>query len=251
MSDVFNNELIPMVERLGTYVALSEPDRTAVLGLPHSVRHFERDSYIVRDRDVTSHCAVLLSGFAFRHKITRQGLRQIVSILFPGEIINLQQVYLNIADHSVQALTHCKVATIPQFSLRTLALNRTTIADALIASTLIDASIYREWIVNIGRRDARTRIAHLLCEFATRLDVQGIAPGQSYDLPMTQEQLGDAVGLTTVHVNRTLKSLVKAGLVTLDRRGIAFPEWELFKAEADFNGRYLHLREHVTTLESS
>lgn len=232
-----------MFRNLAIRATLSDLDRAAVQSLPHSVQHFEQGSYIIRDGDVSDRCAVLLSGFAFRHKVTGQGLRQIVSILIPGEIINLQQLYLDISDHSVQTLTRCKVATIPQVALRTLASDRISVADALILSTLADASIYREWMINIGRRDARTRIAHLFCEFAARLDVQGIAPGQPYELPMTQEQIGDALGLTAVHVNRTLKGLINDGLVFRSKRGITFPDWEALLVEADFNGRYLHLRE--------
>jgi CRP-like cAMP-binding protein len=117
----------------------------------------------------------------------------------------------------------------------------------LIANTLIDVSIYREWIMNIGRRNARTRVAHLLCEFAARLDAQGAAPGQPYKLPMSQTQLGDALGLTAVHVNRTIKGLVKDGLVTQDHRIIAFPAWDILKVEADFDSGYLQLGDQAAT----
>jgi CRP-like cAMP-binding protein len=235
-----------MVRKLAIHAPLSEQDRGAVQDLPHCVLFFDPGSYIVRDGNVSDQCVVLLSGFAFRHKVTSEGHRQIVSLLIPGEIVNLQQLYLNVADHGVQTLTRCKVATISKAAVRTLASDRAAIGDALIASTMVDASIYREWMMNIGRRDARTRIAHLLCEFAARLDVQGIAPGQPYALPMTQEQLGDALGLTAVHVNRTLRGLINDGLVAQNRRGISFPAWKVLKVEADFNSRYLHLREHVT-----
>lgn len=246
MPDSLIDALTPVVKKLAIHALLSKQDQGAVQDLPHSVLFFDPGSYIVRDGNVSDQCVVLLSGFAFRHKVTSEGHRQIVSILIPGEIVNLQQLYLNVADHGVQTLTRCKVATIPKAALRTLASDRAAIGDALIASTMVDASIYREWLTNIGRRDARTRIAHLLCEFAARLDVQGIAPGQPYELPMTQGQLGDALGLTAVHVNRTLKGLINDGLVAQNRRGISFPAWEALKVEADFNSRYLHLREHVT-----
>jgi CRP-like cAMP-binding protein len=108
-------------------------------------------------------------------------------------------------------------------------------------------SIYREWIMNIGRRNARTRVAHLLCEFAARLDAQGAAPGQPYKLPMSQAQLGDALGLTAVHVNRTIKGLIKDGLVTQDHRIIAFPAWDILKIEADFDSGYLQLGDQAAT----
>jgi CRP-like cAMP-binding protein len=106
---------------------------------------------------------------------------------------------------------------------------------------MVEASIYREWLLNNGRRDARARIAHLLCELVVRSDALGINLGGNYNLPMTQEQIGDAVGLTAVHVNRTLKSLSNDGLITLTGRGISFPDWDRLKDEAGFNSRYLHM----------
>lgn len=244
MSNALTNSLALMVSGLLAHAQLSDLDRAAILRLPHSIRFFERGIYIVLDGDAFDHCSVILSGFAFSHKTTGEGLRQVVSVQIPGKIVDLQQFRLSFADCSVQTLTRCEVARVPKVALRTLASDRVAIADALIVSAMAEASIYREWIMNIGRRDARTRIAHLLCEFAARLDVQGIAPGQPYELPMTQEQLGDALGLTAVHVSRTLKGLVNDGLIVQDRRGITFPKWDALAAEADFNRRYLHLIEH-------
>jgi CRP-like cAMP-binding protein len=244
LSNALTNSLAPMVTGLLAHAPLSDLDRAAILSLPHSIRFFERGSYIVRDGDASDHCAVLLSGFAFSHKTTGEGLRQVVSVQIPGKIVDLQQFHFSFADYSVQTLTRCGVARVPKVALRKLASDRVAIADALIVSAMAEASTYREWIMNIGRRDARTRIAHFLCEFAARLDVQGIAPGQPYELPMTQEQIGDALGLTAVHVNRTLKRLVNDGLVAQNKRGITFPKWEALAAEADFNRRYLHLIEH-------
>lgn len=236
------NQLSRMVDKLATQARLSDDDRAALLDLPHVLRSFDSGSALVREGDVPGGCGVLVAGFAYRHKISSEGRRQIVSIHIPGDILDLQHLYLDVADHNVQTLTECKIATIQCDALRALAHDRPSINHAFFVNVLVESSIYREWLLNIGRRDARARTAHFLCEFATRLDTQGMYPGQPYELPMTQEQLGDALGLTAVHVNRVLKSLTSDGLIVRIRRGISFPSWSLLKQESDFNGRYLHLR---------
>ena len=111
---------------------------------------------------------------------------------------------------------------------------------ALWVDTLVDGSIFREWVVNVGRRDARARVAHILCEFSLRLEAAGLAKGHRYELPMTQEQLADAVGLTSVHVNRVLKRLGEDGLIRRDRRTIVIEDWKRMRDVGDFNERYLH-----------
>ena len=114
---------------------------------------------------------------------------------------------------------------------------------AMWVDTLIDASIFREWVVNVGRRDARSRIAHLLCEFARRLEAAGLGEDNGYELPMTQEQLADATGLTPVHVNRTLQRLARDGLIVRDKRHIGFPNWEALRRAGGFSETYLHLEQ--------
>jgi CRP-like cAMP-binding protein len=112
---------------------------------------------------------------------------------------------------------------------------------AMWYDTLVDGSIFREWIANIGRRDAHTRMAHLLCEFALRLKVAGLGERDSYELPMTQEQLADATGLTPVHVNRTLRALDQEGLISRDKRAVRISDWKRLVAAGDFDSGYLHL----------
>jgi CRP-like cAMP-binding protein len=181
------------------------------------------------------------SGFAFRQKLTVQGTRQIVSIHMTGDILDLQHLFLRKADHNVQALTRLETVELDREALRALAFARPAIAEAMWVDALIDSSIFREWVMNVGRRDARSRIAHLLCEFATRMDAMGLGTGDSYELPMTQEQIGDATGLTSVHVNRTLKSLAADGLVHRSRRYLSFSDWDSIRSVGDFSALYLHL----------
>ena len=230
-----------MVRKLEIHTPLQQGDRDALLTLPHTLKTYEPSAYLVREGDAPEQCAVLLSGFAFRQKLTSSGMRQIVSMHIPGDALDFQHLFLDVADHNVQTLTHADVATIPRTALRELARSRSAIGNAIFVSTLVEGSISREWTLNIGRRDARSRLAHFLCEFAIRLDVVGLTPGQGYELPMSQEQLGDALGLTAVHVNRTIKSLEADGLITRNRRRISFPRWDALRELADFSSRYLHL----------
>jgi CRP-like cAMP-binding protein len=113
---------------------------------------------------------------------------------------------------------------------------------AMWYETLVDGSIFREWILNVGRRDAFTAIAHLLCEFAMRAEAAEIAQTAHYELPLTQEQLADAVGLTPVHVNRTLMRLEEEGHIRRNRRVIEIDDWQNLAKVADFEPRYLHFR---------
>jgi CRP-like cAMP-binding protein len=229
-----------LVHRLERRSPLGEEDRRALLALPHNVRKLAAGAHIVRDGDPAEHCSLILSGFAYRYKITGEGGRQIISFHVAAEFVDLQNSMLGIADHSVQMLTDAEIALIPASAVQELAMTRPAIARTLWIDTLIDASIFREWVVNVGRRDSRARVAHLLCEFSLRLEAAGLASNHHYELPMTQEQLADAVGLTSVHVNRVLKQLGEEGLISRDRRSIVILDWNRMRHVGDFNERYLH-----------
>lgn len=230
-----------LLNQFGLHSPLGAAARQAILDLPFQLKSHEAGSYLVREGDRPATCGVLVSGYAYRQKETSDGLRQIVSLHIPGEALDLQQLNLEVADHSVQMLTRGQVAVIEQSHIRRLLSANPEVANAVFTAVLIEGSIFREWVLNIGRRDARTRMAHLLCEFALRMEKAGLAGGDGFELPITQEQLADAVGLTPVHVNRTLKTLEATGLITRNKRNIAFPSWERMRDVGDFNQRYLHL----------
>jgi CRP-like cAMP-binding protein len=231
----------PMLRKFETRAHLDDGDREAVLSLPHRLQTVEPAIHLVREGERPERSCVILSGFAFRHKVTVEGARQIVSVHIPGDFIDLEAALLNVADHNVQALTRCEVAFIPRAALRELIIAHPRVGAAMWIDTLIDSSIFREWVVNVGRRDARSRIAHLLCEFARRLEVAGLAEEYGYELPMTQEQLADATGLTSVHVNRVLMALSREGLIERNKRHIRIPHWESLRRVAGFSEVYLHL----------
>jgi CRP-like cAMP-binding protein len=240
---VRDNPLDLLIRKIRTHYPLTLEDQQRIVGLPFRVRTLEPQSYILREGDLPDRCAVLLSGFAFRHKLTGEGARQIMALHIPGEALDFQNMFLEESDHNVQMLTRGVVAEIPREPLEKLVLENPNIGRAILVFTLVEASIFREWVLNIGRRDARSRIAHLLWEFAYRMNVQGLNPSGIYELPMTQEQLADATGLTPVHVNRVLQSLQRDGLIERERRILRFVDWDGMREVGDFNARYLHTRE--------
>jgi len=233
--------LQPMVNKLRLWQDLDGDDASALLALPHVVRTLKAGQLVAWDGDKPQHCCLLLSGFAFRHKIAGSGARQILSLHLRGDVLDLHNALLRIADHNVQMLTAGEVAMIPFEAIHELAAARLRVAAAFWYETLVDGSIFREWIVNVGRRDARTRIAHLLCELALRQEVAGLGDRLSYEMPMTQEQLSDAVGLTPVHVNRMLMNLGNDGLIHRSLRSITVMDWDALAKVGDFEPRYLHL----------
>ncbi|RZJ00360.1 MAG: Crp/Fnr family transcriptional regulator [Brevundimonas sp.] len=235
------NPLQLLVVKLQLRGALTESDKAAILALAHRRKTYESSSYLIWEGDKPSQCDLLLTGFAYRQKQTREGRRQIVSLHMPGEALDFQNLFLDVADHSVQMLTRGEVAVIEREDLQTLMWSYPNVGRAMVATILVEASILREWVLNVGRRDALTRMAHLLCEFAVRLDGLGLTREQGYTLPITQEQFADALGLTPVHVNRTLKALEGLGLITRSKKVIAFPSWRRLQEVADFNPRYLHI----------
>jgi CRP-like cAMP-binding protein len=183
----------------------------------------------------------MLSGFSIRHKIVAGGARQIVAIHMKGDLVDLQNSILGTADHSVQMLTRGEVAMIPREAIQQVAMDYPRIGMAMWQDTLVDGSIFREWIANVGRRDAATRIAHVLCEFSLRLELAGLGEQTNYELPMTQDELADAVGLTPVHVNRTLQALEQQNLISRNRRSVTIGDWQRLADAGDFDPTYLHL----------
>jgi len=234
--------LQPMVRKLEYWRKLDDADRQAILALPYRIKGLDRLEYIVREGEATASSCVMLSGYSIRHKTVVDGARQIVAIHMKGELVDLQNSLLGVADHSVQMLTSGRVAMIPRDEIIRVAFERPNVGKAMWFDTLVDASIFREWIANVGRRDSATRVAHLLCEFALRMKVAGLGEPTFYELPMTQEQLADATGLTSVHVNRTLKGLEANGLIDRPNpRSIHIGDWRQLASAGDFSPAYLHL----------
>ena len=237
----FSDHLERLIRKLGKRAPLTEADAELLRAMPFDRRTLEAGRYLIREGAPAEVCTLLLTGFAYRHKLSAEGDRQIVSIHLPGDFIDLQGALLKISDHNVQLLTRCEVAYFPIRAVLGLIDKNHRLARALWTETLVEGSMHREWVLNVGRRAAPQRIAHLLCEIACRLEFVGLGTTGGYQLPMTQEQLADATGLTPVHINRTLKQLEADDLIHRHKRFVEIPDWERLREMAGFSALYLHL----------
>ncbi len=231
------------VRRLRLHSPLSDADARLFKALPFKLSKLSPNSQPVREGDPTTSCMILVSGYMHRFRLTESGDRQIMAIYVPGDPIDFDRLYLPVADDSLQTIRETVVARVYQSDLRELMARRPAIAEAVIRLLLVDSSIFREWTLNVGRRDARARIAHLFAEIAVRLDAQGCDLAR-VPLPLTQDHIADATGLTPVHVNRTLKTLRAEGCIERLAGGlVVIPDLDALKAVGGFDGRYLHLVE--------
>ena len=195
---------------------------------------------IIREGDSPSNVHLVLEGLACRYKVLPDGTRQIFAYLIPGDFCDLNIFILKEMDHSIATVPSCKIVNIP----RNLVLELTTrpaIGRAFWWATLVDEATLREWLVNLGRRDAEDRIAHLFCELHLRMKSIGLAPGGHFALPITQTELGDTVGISPVHVNRCLQSLRSKDLIEFKDGQVAIPDVGRLIEASGFNSNYLHL----------
>jgi CRP-like cAMP-binding protein len=230
----------PLIRRLGSIATLSRQEKDALLHLPLTIRELGSDQDIVREGDRPSECCVVLSGMAFRYKMTEGGKRQIMSFHIAGEIPDLQSLYLHSMDHSLATLTPCRLAFIAHQALHGLFAQHPRLSAVFWRETLIDAAVFREWVINVGRRPASTRMAHLLCELFLRHKAVGLVTDHSFEFPITQAELADALGLSTVHVNRTLQELRAQGLIGEHGHRLTILDWNELKRVGEFDPLYLH-----------
>jgi CRP-like cAMP-binding protein len=230
-----------LVRRLEAITSLSEDEKKAVLNLPGRVVELRADTDVVREGDSPSQCCLLVEGFLTRYKNLPDGKRQILAFYVPGDIPDLLSLHIEVMDHSLGTIAPSKVAFIPHDALRSLIDQNPRIGNALWRDTLIDAALFREWIVNVGSRDAYTRIGHLICEVFLKLKAVGLTNGNSFDCPITQAEIADATGLSTVHVNRSIMALRDDGLIIWEKARCTIPDVSRLEEAAMFDPTYLHL----------
>jgi CRP-like cAMP-binding protein len=230
-----------LIRKLRSISPLTEDENQCLATLPLSSESFAADEDIVREGDRPSECCLVVAGFVCRYKLTGAGDRQIFSFHLPGDLPDLQSLHLKVMDHSLMTLTPSKLAFIPHESLRRLMHQCPRVADVLWRDTLIDAAVFREWMMGIGRRSAEARIAHVLCEVLVRMRVVGLANEHECELPVTQAEIADALGLSTVHVNRSLQSLRAKGLIELRGGTLTVLDWKGLTTAGEFDPLYLHL----------
>ena len=186
----------------------------------------------------------MLEGFTCRYKLLANGKRQIVAYLIPGDFCDLHVFILKAMDHSIGTLSPCRVVDIPRHRILEL-IEQPGIARAMWYTTLVDEAKLREWLLNVGQRDAVPRIGHLLCELLARLQVVGLVTDNSYELPITQAEIGDTTGLSFVHVNRSLQQLRDRGFIQYKSKQIVIKDLTGLTEFTGFNPNYLHLQKEI------
>ena len=231
----------PLALRLNAFAKLSQDERAALATISRGHTEVAPRRDIVREGDKPNCVRLVLSGWACRYKTTPDGHRQIVGLFVPGDFCDLNVYVLRQMDHSIGALTGVRIAEITPEQIETLMGEYPRITRAFWWHDLVNASIQREWLLNIGARSAYERLAHLFVEMFFRMRAVGLTDGDSCEFPLTQTDLGDTTGLTAVHINRTLQELRHEGLVELDRKRLRIPNLDALMEAAQFNPNYLHL----------
>ncbi|MBV9930185.1 MAG: Crp/Fnr family transcriptional regulator [Alphaproteobacteria bacterium] len=225
--------------KLGTVARLSEDDRAAVEALCDDAQEVAARRSIIREGDRPDRVHAILEGWAIRYALLANGTRQITAFLVPGDFCDLHATVLGHMDHSIATLTRARVAAIPRARIDEV-MERPSVARAFLWSTLVDEAVLRSWIVTVGRRDAEEAIGHLMCELYLRMRNVGLTIDHSYALPLTQEEIADALGLTPVHVNRVLQRMRREGLISLAGGALTIHDYRKLEHASGFDPNYLH-----------
>ena len=231
----------PLLKKLEWFTDFEDADAKLLEQLCRNVRSFGAGEDLIGEGDDPGKLFVLLDGWAYRYKLLPDGGRQIMAYLLPGDLCDVYAFILKQTDHSVGILSDAKVAIFDKDQLLGVMWESHRISAALWWSTLVDEAVLRQWIVNVGQRQAYERVAHLFCELWLRLKMIGRTNGNEFYLPVTQAQLGDTIGLTPVHVNRTLQRMRTEKLIELESRRLKICDVEQLQEIASFDPKYLHL----------
>jgi len=232
----------PLKTKLEAFTRLSEADRSAIdRAVGRNVRTFAARRDMAREGERPRAVYVMLEGWACRYKTLPDGRRQIVAFFVPGDLCDLNIFILKEMDHNVGAITAVRAAELGRHEVERMTEEHPRITRALWWNELVTVAVQRDWTLNVGQRSAYERISHLVCEMFLRLRTVGLTQGDSCDFPITQTDIGDATGLTSVHVNRTLKELRGDGLIELKGRRLTILDFAGLRRAAMFNDNYLHL----------
>jgi CRP-like cAMP-binding protein len=235
------NPLQPFLDKLIFRSSLGGPERQAILGLPAHPAQIETNRDFVRLGERVDHSCFIVAGLVGRFGQNRDGSRQITAVHIPSDMVDLHSAVVPEAGSALQALAVTTILRVPHHALRDAAHAYPAIAEAFWRECVVDAAVLSEWVVNVGRRDARSRIAHLLCEIACRMEAIGAKVGFSISFPATQTHIADMTGLTPVHVNRSLRALRDENVVDVRDRVIRVLDWSRLTQIGDFDAGYLCL----------
>ena len=229
-----------LIRRLRSDTHFSNDDATAIKALPLHVKEVPEETPIAREGDHPSACCMIVKGFACRSKVADTGKRQILSFHIPGDIPDLQSLLLKTMDHDLVTISAATLAFIDHSDLSRLIDARPTVARALWRETMIDSAVFREWIVNLGVRSASARMAHLLAELRQRMAAVGLVSDGEFRFPVTQSKLAEALGLSTVHVNRVLQDFRGKGVLDIRKNLVTLTDVAKVFAAGGFDPTYLH-----------
>jgi CRP-like cAMP-binding protein len=227
--------------RLAGHVSLETRDRQALRNLPRELEEYGAGACVTSAGATCDRTAILLEGLAFGQIGSPHKLRQIASFVLPGDLVDLHGALTGVSAQTIMAVTDCKFATFAVGALGRLVDDCPRIARALLMETLREAAVAREWVMNVGRRTARQRVAHLCCELAWRSREAGLGDGESFQMPLSTDQFADATGLTRLHVSQIFQRFEDDGLVVRDGPTMSILHAAKLGAEADFDDLYLRV----------
>ncbi|MBV9346666.1 MAG: Crp/Fnr family transcriptional regulator [Pseudolabrys sp.] len=231
-----------LLTRLEAIAALSDKDRALLASLKIEPKQLKAGEALQPQGSRPSHSALLIQGTMARLQEMTDGARQIVSFHLPGEIPDLHSLHIERMDHTLSAVRPALVGTIAHDELRRVIAQSGHLGAVLWRETLIDAAVFRQWITNNGKRGSLAGMAHLLCELFLRAQAIGQAKNESWEMPFTQAELGEAIGITSIHANRILKQLKTEGAAAIEKSVLHIIAWDKLQAIAGFDATYLHLK---------
>ena len=234
----------PLVAKLETVARLAEEDRAALATLSEGARGVAARRNVIREGERPDFIHLVVEGWAARYKLLPDGGRQITAFLIPGDFCDLHVTILGEMDHGIATLAPSRIAYVPRARLDEIS-KRAALVRAFWWATLVDEAVLRAWIVNIGRRDAFERISHLFCELYRRMKMIGLVSDHRFDMPLTQEDIADACGLTPVHVNRVLQRMRAEGLIELRRGSLRLRDQPRLEEISGFDPNYLHIEQRA------
>jgi len=234
-----------LARKLSGYDVVSDEEIRVLEQAIRNVKSFETGQELVSADDRPANSQILVEGWAARSKTLEDGGRQITAIHIPGDFVDLHSFLLRKMDHSVVAFSPCRVASVSHERLRVITETQPHLTRLLWLNTLVDAAIHRNWIVAMGRMSASARMAQLLCELYVRLSAVDLARDYEFEFPLTQPVVADAMGLSLVHVNRSLREIRTRNLVAWRSRVVKILDWERLVEFAQFDPTYLSLRQEA------
>lgn len=232
----------PFISKLERRDDLSPVEREALRALPARLREVRAGRNVIGYAARVEVSCLLISGLCGRFSALASGARQYTEISVPGDFIDLHGLVMKHLDHGVHAFSDCQVLDVPHEALKTLTERHPHLARLLWLETVIDAAVHRQWLLALGRQNGPARLAHLICELYLRLEVVGLASDLRMDLPLTQQELGEVLGFSVVHANRTLQALRRRELITWRDQKVEILDWARLAQLAEFDPLYLRLQ---------